>query len=183
MAFTKKTTVSDFANELRAFGYEVQLIENTLFEIMTSRLLDYATDASLDILGVIAGAGDCPRQGLNDADYRVKIKAQIAMNYSCGEPDAMIIALQSLTDTAWQRFREYFPACEYMEFSGTTTPDFLYSRMKKIKAGGVRLDIARVHPTTDFRFAAGDTIEHNDSDHGFSDDAQTTGGKLSTILT
>ena len=110
MAFTKKSTVSDFANELRAFGYEVQLIENTFFEIMSSRCLSVAVGAQLDVLGVVAGGGDCPRLGLGDTDYRARIQAQIAMNQSNGEPERLITALQVFTETDWQKFNlKIFP--------------------------------------------------------------------------
>jgi hypothetical protein len=145
------------------------------------RLLAYAEGAQLDTLGELIGGGNFPCEGLSDADYRTRLYAQCQINQSRGEPERLIAALIALTGTTWTKFSELQPAQIYMQYSGTTVPSFLLSSMKRIKAAGVRLDIARVDSTTPFMFAGGPTSEI-DSNHGFSDLSQLTGGSLGEII-
>jgi hypothetical protein len=171
-----------FAKEMRAFSAMVQQLEDTWFEIAKMRLLAYAEGAQLDTLGELIGGGNSPREGLSDADYRTRLYAQCQINQSRGEPERLIAALNVYTGNVPNKYREIPNAIILIELEAATTPALLLAQMRRVKAAGVRLDIVRYDPAEAFMFASGDSPE-TDSDHGFSDDTGTTGGKLSELLT
>lgn len=63
------------------FGAKVQEIEDALWQLYTLRGIDTALGAQLDNLGKVIGY---PRQGLSDNDYRLRLKAKIALNRDSG---------------------------------------------------------------------------------------------------
>lgn len=64
-----------------------QELENSIYDVYESRIIDNATGAQLDILGHIVGA---ERGNLVDADYRTAIKIQIAVNKSKGRAQDLV---------------------------------------------------------------------------------------------
>lgn len=80
---------------IAAFLEQVQEIEDATFDVMTSRLVDVAVNAQLDLLGKLVGE---TRDGRDDDGYRVAITARIAVNRSCGTGPE-IVAILALVDT------------------------------------------------------------------------------------
>jgi len=70
---------------------EVQELENAIWDVIVLRLPDFAAGVNLDTLGSIVGAD---REGRGDAQYRVRIKAQIRINSSFGRPKDVIGVLR-----------------------------------------------------------------------------------------
>lgn len=79
-----------------SYADEVQELENAIWSIKYSNLIDDAYGASLDKLGRIVGEG---RNGRTDPGYRVRIRARIRVNQSFGTP-ADLLAICRLLDTA-----------------------------------------------------------------------------------
>ena len=83
----KKRTIERWKNPegyaaVRAsYADEIQELENAIWQVKYSNLLDDAFGASLDKIGRIVGEA---RQGAIDAAYRVRIKVRIRINQSFG---------------------------------------------------------------------------------------------------
>lgn len=77
-----------------ALFQEVQTVEDEAWNLMAQRSIDTALGNQLDLLGTIIGAVRLP--GQSDADYRIRLRAQIIQNLSCGEPETLISILTLL---------------------------------------------------------------------------------------
>lgn len=87
----------NFQAWLRTYAEEAQLLETAIWDVMVSRFVDHAQGNSLDVLGAMVGA---PRGPRNDARYRARIKAQIAVNSSLGRAPDILKIIRLLTDSA-----------------------------------------------------------------------------------
>jgi len=92
---------------LTAFLEQIQDLENAYFELITERTIDAAVGVQLDGLGKIVGQA---REGRNDDNFRLWIKAKIRATRSSGYVNDLIaIALLVTTDNAiW--IQQYYPA-------------------------------------------------------------------------
>lgn len=72
---------------LSAWLAVAQDLEDAIWEVYESRILENATAAQLDLLGAIVGA---LRNNLSDADYRIAIKIQIRVNRSKGQAQDLV---------------------------------------------------------------------------------------------
>lgn len=86
---------------------EAQRVEDLFHEVVTSRYLDTAIGAQLDILGLLVGQlrvfiddGMGGTVQLTDDEYRAFIRARIATNNSINTPEAVISTLDFLFDGA-----------------------------------------------------------------------------------
>lgn len=80
---------------LKAFASEIQELENTYFDLLEKRSFDTAIGYQLDRIGVILGE---TRQGLNDDEYRIRLKAKVFKNTSFGEPERIITLFKLLVN-------------------------------------------------------------------------------------
>jgi hypothetical protein len=168
-----------FSKFVQAFAAQIQNLENATWDTMLLRRIDVATGAQLDSLGEIVGE---TRQGKIDADYKIAILAKIQMNASCGEPERLIAAVKALTGATVVEYQDIFPATVYINFeSDTVVSDQLYNYLQRLLPAGVRLILTQSDDDDTFMFASGSSSE-SDSSHGFADLTQTTGGKLSNLL-
>lgn len=81
---------------------EIQTLENVLWDVITSRLLDFAGTDQLNTIGSIVGE---PRNGLGNTAYRIRIKARIAINNSLGRALDVIHVLRMITITRFRYVR------------------------------------------------------------------------------
>lgn len=82
-------------------------LETVFFQILLDIWLDTATGAQLDVVGVHL---DLPRNGRIDEAYRVLLKAKVQINISSGEPERLILAVQSLFDVTDVTYLPVYPA-------------------------------------------------------------------------
>lgn len=76
----------------------IQPIEDTLWQLLTERLIDTAIGEQQNVLGRIVGQ---PRDGLSDSDYRRHIRARIAVSKSKGLwTDLIAVARLLINDTS-----------------------------------------------------------------------------------
>lgn len=93
---------------VKAVATQSQLFENAAFEVLLNTLIATAVGVQLDLLGDIVGV---ERQGLSDADYRVRIGAQILLNNSSGTiPELIDLGLALGIPNGTLILRETFPA-------------------------------------------------------------------------
>lgn len=83
----------NLAGLLSAYTDAAQDAENVLWDVIVSRLIDYATNAQLDGLGRIVGEA---RNGLGDAAYRARIRARILINQSLGRASDIVKVLRAV---------------------------------------------------------------------------------------
>lgn len=96
----------NFAAFIRAWAQQSQDVESVAFDLLTSTTIANAEGVQLDGLGEIVGV---ERAGRTDADYRVRIGAQILLNNASGTIEDMlqlVVALGASTVTLF----EVFPA-------------------------------------------------------------------------
>lgn len=97
---------------LKAFGTVVQDAEDTLFDVLISRVLDDSTGAVLDRWGAIVGER---RDGLGDEDYRRFVKARILVNIGDSTIDELIVIWQIITGPSHHvRYMPMHPAGYHM---------------------------------------------------------------------
>lgn len=167
-----------FSKFLQAFAAQVQNLENAIDDIRLLRRLTVAADAQLDSLGEIVGE---TRQGKTDTNYRTAIIAKIQMNASCGEPERIIAALKALTGATDVKYSEIYPATIYINFSSDTTVNELYNYLQRLCPTGVRLILTQSDEDGAFTLSSSGVSETSTTE-GFANLAQTTGGKLSNLL-
>jgi hypothetical protein len=170
---------------ISTFAKQVQDIENVAFAVLQGRTINTAVGVQLDGLGELVGA---PRAGRTDDTYRVRIRAQIALNLSSGTPDEILRIVQLMVGSA--KLAEYFPASFIVDSTAGANPTSaataleISSIVKAATPAGVRSQhIYAVSPASKvFRFSSSNVSEMN-PDKGFANLAQTTGGKLAGVST
>lgn len=92
---------------IETYSAGVQDVENLLTEIFINSEVDEAEGVQLDNLGNLFGE---PRKGRNDTNYRLGLKARIAVNTSNGTPDEILSILKILLGSERVSIFEHFPA-------------------------------------------------------------------------
>lgn len=132
---------------LRVLCRQVQEIEDALFAVIAGRALDTATGAQLNNLGRIVGV---ERASLDDAAFRLRIRAQILVNRRSGESETLIAILAYLAPGSTPILREHFPAALSLEAAGAVIADPTQHAnvIDSARAGGVRA-VLLYHPQPD----------------------------------
>lgn len=123
----------------KAYLRQCQLLEDAIYDVLIQRLIDNAVGVQLDTIGKIVGE---LRSGMNDATFKIFITARIRINRSRGNTEDVLDVVAIITTTTL-RFREYRPACLYMEFLAITDRDpvLIFRELHETKAGGVKLTV------------------------------------------
>lgn len=175
--FRNTTNLDAFVS---AFVDQIQDAENGAFELITERTLAAAEGVQLDGIGQIVGLA---RGGLSDADYRIRLQAQILINLSSGTIDEILEIIILLEPTITD-FRELEPATIITTiYDITADPALIASIIRDARSAAVKSDLHySLSPEAElFELASGDTIETS-STTGLANDAGTTGGKLADAL-
>lgn len=93
-----------------SYADEIQELENALWSIKYSKLLDSAFGASLDLIGRIVGE---ERNGRADPGYRIRIRARIRVNQSFGQAKDLL-AICALIDSAATFYYTSTPPAAYV---------------------------------------------------------------------
>jgi len=116
----------------------MQELEFVYQDLWNKRWLDTAEGEQLDGLGEIVGVS---RNGKNDADYRIAIRFQIAVNMSNGEWETMLAVTKELTDATTVRIIEDFPAGIILLTDGANIPVGIIGMLEQSAPAGVRLTL------------------------------------------
>lgn len=156
----------------------IQALDDATLLIEQVRDPDVAAGAQLDQIGERVGQ---PREGRDDPEYRLWIKARQLINRSNGQPDDTLLVLQLIEPALVPIITDYYPASYFVHADELVSdPDAVWRILKQVKGAGVRMFLVYglgEDETTLFRFASGDTTELDDT-QGFADDAATTGGRM-----
>lgn len=176
MAQNEESRVSKL---VRIFVDQLQAIEDAAADVRFLQRLSYATGAQLDGLGELVGEA---RLGRTDAEYKTAIYFRMFLNAGHGEPELLIQALKTLTQSSYVKYMELHPAKVYLEFNGTEIPGGLKSSLQSLCPAGVDLS-ALVLTDADAFIFTGEGITLPDTDGlGFSSTAQVEGGKISGLV-
>lgn len=102
--FKGKLSVEAF---VETYSSGVQDVENLLTDILVNSEINEAEGRQLDILGDLFGES---RKGRGDFDYRLGLKARIAVNTSNGTPDEILEILTILTGSPDVSIFEHYPS-------------------------------------------------------------------------
>lgn len=80
------------------FSEQVQVVENAIYQTYLATPLVNAVGAQLDNIGGIVGLA---RNGLDDATYKVLLKATIALNNSDATTDAVLSLVEQVFESAF----------------------------------------------------------------------------------
>jgi hypothetical protein len=164
-----------------AISYQIQLLEDAIFDVLEKRVIDVATDAQLETLGDIVGE---PRYGRTDAEYRVAIRGRILANRSKATRADLLKLLELMRPGVSYMMREGNASIEIL--SDSTDHDLdreVVDFLNSARAAGVDLVMTAPTDTDDeFQFGPYGTVEASNT-KGFSSNAATSiGGKLRFVL-
>jgi len=86
---------------IRSYAEQIQDLEDAAFEVILERLLDNAVGVQLQTIAKIVGA---PVTTSNDAELRIIIRTQIAINLSDGTAEDLINVLRLILLTSGEAF-------------------------------------------------------------------------------
>jgi hypothetical protein len=122
---------------LSAFLSEVQGLENTVFDVIVSRLIGFAKGVQLDMLGRFVGEN---RLGRSDTDYRAAIRLKTYINGSSGRPEDLILIARAITGLSVVNYYDISPGNCRLVIPGWTPDDgSLHAFLQTICPAGVRL--------------------------------------------
>lgn len=156
---------------LSIFLRRVQELEDAVWDVLISRLIDTATGIHLDTLGRLVGQ---VRLWADDEIFRVWIRARIRANRSQGHPDDVIQVAQLAVDGLEFEYRELYAASfvvdvlDALEANLASPVHEIVMRAKAVGAAG-SLHWSDSPEESTFAFAVGDE-EEDDEDRGFSGD-------------
>lgn len=169
-------------NVLSIYSEQFDALETAFFQIDVARFVPTAIGVQLDQIGEIVGQ---PRNGITDDDrYRVLIYARIGINISEGEIERIIDVFKLITESEYVHLINLDHAhiqllsTDIGQFADQDAVNFIYSVMQQVVAAGVRIDhILCADETEAFAYAG---TNANAPGLGYSNAAQTTGGKYAT---
>lgn len=168
--FKDKPNIEAF---LTAILNQVQDIEDATRDVLLSRIVDNAEGEQLNIIGRRVGQ---ERGNLDDATYRLYIKARTMLNRSHGRPDDLLSIVSVLVGGEPLAITEH---PKYVQLTAETPitagGEAIASILREGKAAGVR-SVLHWHSDADvFQFSASGAVV-TDAAHGFGDDTSTTTG-------
>lgn len=126
------------AGIIGAICNQVQALEDAAFALLLTRSIDDASGAQLDIVGDLVGQ---PREGRDDATFRLWIRARILVNRRSGEVETINDVIAQVLPGAAGRVREFQPAAMEATVTGIATSSAdahsLDTLLRLAKAGGV----------------------------------------------
>ena len=133
-------------------GQQIQDLENILFDIGTRLNIDNSIGVQLNNIGIIVGQ---PRNGQDDATYRLFLKAKSGRNVSEGDIERVLSIWKIITGGTVVQVIENFPA-EIELFSDIPVPDALasdaFDLMQDVVGAGVRVISSVIGSDTPFGF-------------------------------
>lgn len=170
-----------FEAVLSSWLTQVQAVEDALWSLY-ALAIDNSSAAALDQLGVILGQ---PRPvGLTDVPYRKVLHAATIALTSSGTGDELLAAMHALIGSWAFTMTPVYPAT--LLFEPDAAPDVpasvMASVLRRVKSGGVGLQVVDVPSGDVFVFSADETLE-TDVDTGFGDAGGSDAGLLAGVET
>jgi len=120
---------------LTTYLKQFQVLEDTVWDVINSRMVDTAVGAQLDMLGDLVGEA---RKGRNDTDYRAAVRLRIRVNRSQGRAvDVIDVATQGSGAPAI--YREYPESLVWeVELNNSSSPVEVAKLLMQTKAAASR---------------------------------------------
>jgi hypothetical protein len=166
----------NWANLITACTLECQRIEDSLWDLLTKRSIDDGFGAQLDGIGQIVGQ---PRNGMDDAQYRVWLKSKIYLNFSSGTGEELIGLFDALLDGYTVEVAEYPHASFALKLAGAelTDPQTYRDVLQDAKPAAVEVALEYLSDTN------ANTFTMDSGGLGFGDSSNAaTGGKFAGAL-
>lgn len=179
-----------FGAWLESYIAGVQALEGTLWEIILERLIDNAVGVQLNTLGKIVGVA---RFTTDDDEYRILIKAQIAINNSQGLWSDLyqvgrLLLIDADGNPADFHFeeRDYATLMMFLDEPISTDPNRVVQYINRARAAGVRFQMLYMDlgETLESSFAFADSNGFTTIGAGLDDanDPGTEGGSLASVV-
>jgi hypothetical protein len=119
-------------------GARAQELEDSFYDLISGRELETAEGEQLDGIGALVGQA---RECIDDATYRIRIQARIAINRSSGTVPELLHITQLLAgEDAVVTLTQDFPAAVSILATGTVAnADEIGRAIDQAKAAGVRV--------------------------------------------
>jgi hypothetical protein len=181
----KARLISQFKNKTKIEGMvgaitlETQTLDDVLWDLYTLRNFDSSTTDYLNTIGEIVGAS---RNGMSDADYRIRIIAKIGQNTSKGTGETIISIFNLLTTSLKSHLLTFYPATIMLyadhDISALDTDD-IYDFTQLVCAAGVKLMPLAWYDSDDGAFG----FEDDPDALGFGDlNDPTVGGNFASLV-
>lgn len=172
---------ADLLKLMSAFFEETQELEDVAFQLFTGFRLSTAQGAQLDAIGETVGVD---RNGLEDSNYRIRIRTRILLNQSSGTPEEIIAVvrriLSDLGAPPTLKYTPLYPAAYRLDAVGVVPDSLAYEAslaMLEATAAGVGASlIYSIAPDEETLMFADGASADADTDRGFSDTGQSSGG-------
>lgn len=125
---------------VRVFCDELQELENAIVDVMYELELDNVSGSSLDVIAKLVGAPE--RQSMTDAEMRIEIDLQIAINSSKGTIDDVVKAIKRITRSTIVEWTEVFPAAIEFTVNGKNASQTVLYQINKVLSAGVGFSIS-----------------------------------------
>lgn len=153
-----------------AHSEQIQVLEDVFQSLNNFRDIENAIGIQLDRLGDILGID---REGLNDDDYRTRLKVKVIQNISNGEPDRLINVYSFLLGATQVQYQEHYPAGVALMANADVISgqeSLIYREIQKISPAGVRVDYIGSYDADDaFAFDGSNGVNDIPGADGFGD--------------
>jgi hypothetical protein len=159
---------------LKSYVDRVQTLENAIWDVIVSRIVETAVGVQLDAIGNLVVE---PRNGKSDEVYRLYVLARIRLNWSNGKAVDIIEVLR-IVEAAGFRYLEYPPASIDVEYTSPPAASGidLAAIAQQARATPIRLGVV-ISPEPYSGSIIGSYDESIPSTtQGGADEAETVGG-------
>jgi len=124
---------------------EAQAVEDAFYQLLTERHVAVASGETLDMLGRIVGQ---PRDGRDDATYRIWISARVMVSRSSGTTEQILAIADKLVGGGPVVLREYYPGSFIVDLGGVEVHvgSEIAQLLQLAKAAGVRFQATWANP-------------------------------------
>lgn len=157
-----------FNNLLAAQAKQLQVLQDTLQQLLTEVNILDATGVVLDDLGDVVQIARL--SGEDDSTYRNRILAVVSSKTGYGTPNDIISVSKVLTKSTYCVYWEHFPANYVVELNGTSITDTLTVDLKTVSpaAVGKFAVLSTMSDNVVFRpanlaYYVGDLVDNNDN--------------------
>ena len=174
-----------FSALLGTYLAQVQLLEDSAWDVYIGTMLPAASGDALDMIGELVGEA---RKGRDDALYRLWIAARVRLSTSSGRPRDIYAIIRAVVPASMPiSLSEYFPGDFMIDLLGAVDGQMaleIATILHESNAAGVRVEVLLALSPPGETFTLTDTSAAPDIDpmRGLADTAQTSGGKLVGVL-
>jgi hypothetical protein len=165
------------------FLWQVQLLEDAVYDLLVKRFIDNATGAQLDLIGKIVGE---KRLGRDDDEYRLFIRVRVQINRANATAPSVLTVLAMLTAPTPAFYDEFYPASFAIELADEPErdPRQIFYALQDTRAAGVRclLISATTTPNKQFLYSNYGDADVAANGWGNAGASDTTTGLFATAV-